>query len=254
MGVKRLYWAGGLLLLGLVSIGLSLGGHWYVVESDLPPQPGSAFMRQWGLTQQQADIDDPRQQYHTSLWTEVHFMIEGSGGTTHDHERVPFIAQVLTITQTFFIIGLVGLSIAVVGLLFRARGIADGKGVVAAFATISLAFLAFGVVYFAFQIPGAYEQQLNNDWGSSPELGFYTFGSETEDGSWSNVFSGPGLGWYAAAVGVVALVASFALVYAQDLRRASEALLDDEVAADRMIQAERRPHVLDRIRQGGDGE
>lgn len=251
MGVKRVYWTWGLLLVAFIGIGISFFGNWYGMAADGDDDSAFANSR-FFRDDARSGIEDPRQMIHTDFWTPAHIMQEGGAGRTADYEQVPFTAQVLGVLRIFYLIGLVGLVAASVGLLFRLRGLIDGKGVLATLAVFSILFMGFGVTYFSVNIAEAYNKQLDDDAGSSPELAFFTFGTDSEDGEWSNVTSAPGVGWWGAVVGVLASAGAFGFVFATDLRRAREVLIDDEAAAERYRAAtEERRHVLDRIREGG---
>jgi len=248
MGANRAYWTWGLLLVGLLGFGTAFLGTWYEVASD-PPQ---FSFNAPGVPNQGSQVEPARWLLHTDMWHPLHFMEEGGAGDPAGYEDVPRLAQVLDLSRTFFLIGLVGALVATVGLLFRVRGLVDGKGLLASVAVVSVLFLGFGVVYFAANIADAYNEELDENWGSSPEVAFVTFGTDTEDGTWRNATSAPRAGWMGGALGTAAFTAAFGFVFATELRGAREVLTDDEAAAAAYErQTAERAHVLDRIRAGG---
>jgi len=252
MSPRRVFLIWALLAVGLLLLGGAMASRWYHFHSDsvgnaftnLPPGFG------FDPDDDEGPIEPPAYLLHTDFMHDAHQQDAGGGGSALDEEDAPYIAQVTTILRTFYIIGFVGLVIATVGLLFRMRGVGEGKGLVATLAVLSIVSVGFSVLHFSINIADAYNEELEEGLGESPDIAFWSAGIGSDEGVWQNVTSGPHVGWYIAILGIASIATGFALVYADDLRRARAVLTDDEAAAAQYAQAtERRAHVLDRIRE-----
>lgn len=240
MKAVRVYWVWALLLVGIVGLAGGLTARWYAFDAETPES--NNFVRQFG-----AEFVPPAFQLHTEFWTAGHQQPEGLPGTAGNADVFPHLAQVMGVTRVFYLVGAVGIAIATVGLLFRMRGLPDGKGVVASLAILSVMSVVGGAAYFAMEMPGAYNDYLETQRGESPEIAFITLGIDSNGGAWENATSGPRAGWLMGLGGAASITGAFVVAFSADVRRAKQLITDDTASKEHRAQ-----RLGDHDRQGVD--